>query len=326
MRQFQLRDRGGGVTSQIAELLRKRMVEKSTRLQRNDRHHLALVIEGGGMRGVVAGGMVSALEARGLTNCFDSIHGSSAGACAGAYFAAGQARLGTRMFYEDINSRKFVDRRRALVGRPIMNTSFLVENVMRTSKRLDVDKILSSPGVLHVTTTESESGKARVYCKFRDADHLLSVLKATITMPFLAGPAIEVDGAHLVDGGMVQQIALNSALEAGATHILILMTRKSGELERTDRGARLAVELAVLRRLYSARLAEIYRVRNPNINRMLKLILEPGDLEVSIDYIVRPAGSRDVDRLTIDTAALKAADEDAQTAVFRYFDTCGAPV
>ena len=89
------------MTLSIRELLRLRQDTASACGNRADPYHLALVIEGGGMRGVVSGGMVSALEERALLRCFDSVHGSSAGACAGAYFVAGQARLGTRIFYED---------------------------------------------------------------------------------------------------------------------------------------------------------------------------------------------------------------------------------
>ena len=73
----------------VRKLMHVRQEAGSRRASRTDPHHLALVIEGGGMRGVVAGGMVGALEERGFLDCFDSIHGSSAGACAGAYFLAG---------------------------------------------------------------------------------------------------------------------------------------------------------------------------------------------------------------------------------------------
>ena len=58
------------------------------------------------MRGVVAAGMVTAIQELGLTGCFDTIHGSSAGACAGAYLMTDQARLGTSIFYEDINNSR----------------------------------------------------------------------------------------------------------------------------------------------------------------------------------------------------------------------------
>ena len=100
------------------------------------------------MRGVVAGGMVSALEERSLLQCFDSVHGSSAGACAGAYFVAGQARLGTRIFYEDINNNSFIDLKRAALFKPIMNTNYLIDEVMKYKKILNVNRLISTKGCL----------------------------------------------------------------------------------------------------------------------------------------------------------------------------------
>lgn len=52
--------------------------------------HLALAIEGGGMRGAVSAGMASAIAVLGLSNVFDSIYGSSAGSVIGAYMVSRQ--------------------------------------------------------------------------------------------------------------------------------------------------------------------------------------------------------------------------------------------
>ena len=304
----------------VAELIRARRTAGSTREKRNDPFHLALVIEGGGMRGVVAGGMVSALELRGCVDCFDTIHGSSAGACAGAYFLAGQARLGTRMFYEDINSKRFVDLRRIACWKPVMNTNFLIDEVMRRSKRLDLARILAEPEVLHIVTTNVETGRARIDNRFRDGDHLLSLLKATVTMPVIGGPPVVVDGMPLVDGGMVQQIPVDSALQAGATHVLVLMTRAEDELERADRPIRLFFEKLGIRVLYSAALASLYASRNAGINQMLAKLIRPEVNSVAIEALTRPPGSIPIDRLSIDVSQLERADREAQERVFRYLD------
>src|SRR5205085_4592843 len=56
---------------------------------RGDGAALALVIEGGGMRGVVSSAMAAAIEARGLTRCLDLVVGTSAGALNGAALLAG---------------------------------------------------------------------------------------------------------------------------------------------------------------------------------------------------------------------------------------------
>ena len=61
------------------------------------------------MRGVISAGMVVALEQLGCSRCFDAVYGSSAGAINGAFFVAGQAGLGTTIYYENINHREFID-------------------------------------------------------------------------------------------------------------------------------------------------------------------------------------------------------------------------
>ena len=145
------------------------------------------------MRGVVAGGMVSGLEELGLLDCFDTIHGSSAGACAGAYLLAGQAKLGTSIYYEDINNKSFINLWRGLIGRPIMNTHFLIDHVMRTIKPLNVDEIRRHPGILHVVATRASTGEPITFSHFEDTDDFFHKLKASISIPIIAGKGVIVD-------------------------------------------------------------------------------------------------------------------------------------
>jgi predicted patatin/cPLA2 family phospholipase len=303
----------------VRDLLRMRRETHSIRKHRADPHHLALVIEGGGMRGVVASAMATALQERRLLNAFDSIHGSSAGACAGAYFLAGPADLSARTYYEDINNRRFINRWRPSIGRPILNTHFLIDHVLRVVKPLDVNQILAAGDILHVVTTDAQSGEARIYNRFRDIEHFFAILKASITIPITAGPPVEVDGVRLIDGGMVQQIALHSAIWAGASHILVLMTRQQGELERRGPTLQLGFESSLLRLFLNAKLAAVYRHRNRNINDVLALI-QSASQSPRIEAIARPAHASHIDRLTTDTALLKAAEQEAQRAVFKYLD------
>jgi hypothetical protein len=96
---------------EMIDLLKARAARRS-RVPHGDGARIALAIEGGAMRGVVSAGMVAALEQLGLTDAFDAVYGSSAGAINGAYFLAGQANLGVTIYSEDINNRHFIDLRR----------------------------------------------------------------------------------------------------------------------------------------------------------------------------------------------------------------------
>src|SRR3954454_24061801 len=84
------------------------------------RHTLCLAIEGGGMRGGVAAGMCTVLEAAGLMACFDRIYGCSAGALTGTFAAAGLATRWALGFHH-LATRHFIDPLRALRGRPVID-------------------------------------------------------------------------------------------------------------------------------------------------------------------------------------------------------------
>jgi predicted acylesterase/phospholipase RssA len=63
-----------------------------------DHYRVALVVEGGCMRGVISAGAVTALEQLHLAQRFDAVYGVSAGALDCAYMLAGQAAMGTTIY------------------------------------------------------------------------------------------------------------------------------------------------------------------------------------------------------------------------------------
>src|SRR3569623_1857097 len=89
-------------------LLRARAAAGSLPRRRADPHDVALVVEGGGVRGAVPAGMCRALEAAGLRPSVDRVYGCSSGALTGCFAAAGQAALWAAVF-EDVACRAFID-------------------------------------------------------------------------------------------------------------------------------------------------------------------------------------------------------------------------
>lgn len=269
------------------------------------------------MRGVVAGGMVTAIQELGLTGCFDTIHGSSAGACAGAYLMTDQARLGTSIFYEDINNSKVTNPRRLWRGAPIMYTGFITDNVMRTTKRLDVDKIIQSPDLLHIIATTTEAQETH-YSRYQTPDEFFAILRGTITMPIVGGTSVTVNGNELVDGGMVQQIPFQSAVQRAATHVLILLTRRDRELERKKGKLISLLEQLAMRFVYGPKLAKLYASRSERINSDLRLIFARQIGNVAVDYIARPETDSRVRRFTLDTDLLKKGAEEGYQTIRNY--------
>jgi len=199
--------------------------DRGSRAPHGDGASVALAVEGGAMRGVISAGMVSGLEELGLTDAFDAVYGSSGGAINAAYFLAGQARLGTRVYYEDINSRHFIDFRRALVGRPVVDLGFLLGEVAMRRKVLDTQRVLTSPTPLSVLATDVDTGSPRVLRGFGTREALLAALRAGATMPVVAGPPREIEGARFLDASLSEPIPVPTAEAEGHTHVLALLTR-----------------------------------------------------------------------------------------------------
>ena len=180
------------------------------------------------MRGVIAGGMLAALEDLGLSSAFDAVYGSSAGAIGATYFLSRQASLGVRIYTEDINNNRFANRARLFLGEPIVNLGFLVDDVMVRIKPLDTQAVLNSLTPLAVLATDVETGEATLLKNFADATELRAALRAGATMPVIAGGPCTFRGRRYFDASLSEPIPLRPADHDGFTHIVVLLTRPRG--------------------------------------------------------------------------------------------------
>jgi predicted patatin/cPLA2 family phospholipase len=62
----------------------------------------------------------------------------------------------------------------------------------------------------------------------RTKDELWRVLLATTRMPWIGGEPVPIDGRRYIDGALTCPIPVGNAVDAGATHVLILQTRPYG--------------------------------------------------------------------------------------------------
>ncbi len=191
-------------------------------LKRNPGTKLGLVVEGGGMRGVHSGGALLALADLGLHSAFDAVFAESAGAVNAAYFLSGQVDLGLGIYLEDLISLRFFNPLR--LGR-ILDIDFLIDEVMSRRKPLDTARVLASPTRLHVALTNALDGSPLLIDTSTTPHPLLRVLHATAAMVPLYNHPVLLDGLPYVDGGIANPIPILSAMEAGCTHILVLLTR-----------------------------------------------------------------------------------------------------
>lgn len=273
----------------VAALALARLREGSRPGARHDHCRLALVIEGGGMRGVIAGGMVAALDHLGLVPAFDAVYGTSAGACAGAYLLAGQALRGTRIFYEDINNRRFLSIARALRRRPVMNVDYLIDHVMTAIKPLDTARLIASAIPLTMMATRVADAAPVGLTGFRRHGEVMQALRASTRVPLLGGPPVAgPGGVPLVDGALAAPVPTGIAEAEGATHVLALITRP--DAQRIAGGGGGPLLRRVLARRLSPAIAEAFATRPQRyaaLGRILAVDHLPGGAWLSV---VTPIG------------------------------------
>ncbi len=202
---------------------------------RSDGHRVALAVEGGGMRAVVSSGMLLALEQLGFGDAFDLVIGTSAGALASAFFVASQATEGSVLFYTDLTTAPFLDKRNALKRRKAIDLDYLLDTASRR-RGLEYSKLRESDIEFWATVCPVEETNPIHRLRIEgDNDRIGAILKASAALPVLAGPSRYVDGNAYVDGGLSEQIPWRSAMDLGATHILVLPSRSVDEVEEAGR-------------------------------------------------------------------------------------------
>lgn len=208
----------------VTELVRRRLAG-----DRSDGATLALVIEGGGMRGVISASMAAVLERAGITACLDLVVGTSAGSVNAAAVAAGSAADMAATYAEVFAGRReYADPRRLLVrGRPAVDAGRIVA---ATDELLGIaDGALANRAVrLAAVATDIATGLPVALADHDGPASLRRALQASSTLPLVGGPPVDFRGSHWLDGGITDMIPVAAARDLGATHAIVLATRRRG--------------------------------------------------------------------------------------------------
>jgi predicted patatin/cPLA2 family phospholipase len=190
------------------------------------------MVQGGGLRGVYSLGALAALEKAGLTDSFDLVVGSSAGAINAAYFLAGQAQDAIQLYTDYLSNRNFVNFARIW---KIVDIDYMVDVVLKRVLPLDVDALRKSPSVLQVVLTDAETALPKVITNRDEEYDFYEVIRATSALPSLYNKKVRVGLAAYIDGGFAEALPLPRALEIDPELVVAVVTRLPG-YRRSEHG------------------------------------------------------------------------------------------
>ncbi|HEY3505637.1 MAG TPA: patatin-like phospholipase family protein [Actinocatenispora sp.] len=199
--------------------------DRQARGDRADGYKVGLAVQGGGMRGVLSGAMLTALEDLGFGSVFDGVYGASSGALNAAYFLAGDSWRNLAAYYDDLTSPAFLSPWRLRSG--AMDLDWALGEVLVRRKPLDFGAVLASPTPLYVAITRLDPPRTELRHDFADAHELVCALRASAWLPVVSRGTSDC-GGPAVDGAMLTVHPYRLAVRDGCTHVLSLSTRRAG--------------------------------------------------------------------------------------------------
>lgn len=197
----------------------------------------ALVVEGGGMRGVFSAGVLNAFGKSGF-DPFDIYIGVSAGACNLAAYLAEQHERNFHVSTVYSATSRFINPVRFITGGHYMDLDWLWDITIREC-RLDLEKIftgLRENGKKYIVVATSLDSGAPMYLE-PDESNLEHYIKVSSSLPLLYRGILSVDGKPALDGGVADPIPVIEAYRRGAERITVIRSRPAGYVKSQSRMA-----------------------------------------------------------------------------------------
>ncbi|HEY7260236.1 MAG TPA: patatin-like phospholipase family protein [Trebonia sp.] len=315
-------------TRDVMRVLRERQRAGTAPGRHTDGLRVVLAIEGGGMRGTVTAGMALAVNELGLVPAFDAVYGASAGAISGAWLLSSRPE-GLRGWTQPTYARSLIRWRALLRGRPVVDVRTLIEEVYQTEWPMDFGSVLSSAVEYHPLASDAATGASTdLRPLIGDPAELRLALRASASLPFLAGPPVRLRGRRFYDAGVAESIPFRTPLAQGATHVLVLRSRLPLTVAARADGVALPAVLGPPR---SVRLLARTTLRRESPELRAALLTRGARTADDVAHIaeleaagramtIRPSASAPpVSRLTTDGAVLAAAFEAGRATAHEVF-------
>jgi predicted patatin/cPLA2 family phospholipase len=211
----------------VREVLRSRLRSGTLPANRDDPHRVALLVEGGGMRGVISAGMVDALAAAGVRPAFDLAVGVSAGACNVAALLSDTTTGLVETYAETFATREFIDPRGMWRGRPLIDVTRMVRYVGAGLDEGRFGRALAGQIPWWPVASRVSTARPAPLTGLESAEEVKLALTASCMLPLLGGRPVSFRGERYIDGGVLDPLGIHTALEWGATHAVLLTTRSA---------------------------------------------------------------------------------------------------
>ncbi len=255
-----------------------------------------LVIEGGGVRGIYAAGVLDYFLEKGIQ--FDGVIGVSAGAIHGCSFLSGQKGRSIRYYRNYCGDPRFMSLKSWMKTGDLVGADFCYHQLPDKLDVYDHAAFLKNKTPFYVTCTNVETGKPE-YIRITDMQSQIDALRASASLPYFSR-IVPYQGKRYLDGGATDSIPVEQFMAMGYEKNVVILTR--------DIAYRKTPELRFLPRLVYRRYPAFARAllqRHITYNRTLDTLAHLEKL--GRVFIIRPHCPVPVGRMEKDPEKVQAA-------------------
>ncbi len=193
---------------------------------------VGLVLEGGGMRGVYTAGVLEYFLEQQLF--FPYVIGVSAGACNAASYLSQQKGRNKTVTIEYASDPRYISWNNFFKNRQFFGMDFIFDEIPTKHVPFHYDVFYNSPTEFVIGTTDCYTGEPVYYKKQDYGKDMLTVLRASSSLPFIA-PEIQFKEKMLLDGGISDPIPIKKAQQDGFKKNIVILTRNEGYEKKPSR-------------------------------------------------------------------------------------------
>lgn len=259
-----------------------------------------LVLEGGGMRGVFTSGVLDGFMKHDLY--FRYVVAVSAGACNGMSYMSHQPRRARISNIDYLARYNYIGIRHLVTQGCIFDRELLYDKFPNQYLPFDFDTFFNNQCTFEMVTTNCQTGQAMYLSEKHDRQRALDIVRASSSLPYVS-KIVEVDGIPMLDGGIVDSIPVQRAIDMGHPFNVVVCTHNKGYRET---GRDYKIPRFIYRNYPRLRVALSRRIAA--YNKQLEMI---DRMEAAGQIIcIRPERPMEVTRMAKDTAKLERLYEE----------------
>lgn len=259
-----------------------------------------LVLEGGGMRGIYAAGVLDFFLDKELL--FSDVYGVSAGACHACSYISGQRGRAFRIGVAYLKDKRYCGMYSLLTTGDFFGAKMCYDEIPNQLDLYDYQAAGRYPGRAFAVVTNCRTGAAE-YLPLIDMDKTNQTVRASSSMPMVSR-MVDIQGTPYLDGGIADSIPLAAAMERGTQKNVVVLTQAPDYRKQPNSMMPL---MKVRYRKYPALLSTMEH-RHEVYNDSLELVR--AEREADRAFVLQPKQTPAIDRIEKDSEKLRVLYEE----------------